>query len=138
MSQDESIEEIRKQKMQELQGEETNNQQPSEGDVPSEPVHVHGVSELEELTASNDVVLVDFHADWCGPCKMIEPHVAEIAADTEAAVGKVDVDANQQLASQYGVRGVPTLLLFVGGEVEDRIVGAQGRDALFNTVTQHL
>ncbi len=138
MSQDESIEEIRKRKMQKLQGNEEESSGSAGGDTPSEPVHVHGVSELEELTESNDVVLVDFHADWCGPCKMIEPHVADIAADTEAAVGKVDVDANQQLASQYGVRGVPTLLLFVGGELEDRIVGAQGRDALFNTVTQHL
>ena len=138
MSQDESIEEIRKRKMQKLQGTGDDSSQSPDGDTPSEPVHVHGASELEELTAANDVVLVDFHADWCGPCKMIEPHVAEIAAETEAAVGKVDVDANQQLASQYGVRGVPTLLLFVGGDVEDRIVGAQGRDALFQTVTQHL
>lgn len=136
MSNDESIEDIRQRKMQELQAGGGQGQSAG-GDTPAEPVHVHGLSELEDLTSSNEVVLVDLHADWCGPCKMIEPHVADIAAETTAAVGKVDVDENQELASQYGVRGVPTLLLFVDGDLEDRIVGAQGRDALFNAVTRY-
>jgi thioredoxin 1 len=124
--------------MQELQQQEEDGPATgSEGDSPSEPVHVHGADELGDVTASNKVVLADFYADWCGPCKMIAPIVEELAAETEAAVAKVDVDANQQLAAQYGVQGVPTLLLFVDGEPEERIVGAQSKDALADLITQH-
>jgi len=83
------------------------------------------------------VVLVDFYADWCGPCQMLEPIVESIAAETDAAVAKVDVDANQQLAAQYGVRGVPTLVLFAGGEKVQEMVGVQQKEALVAAIEQH-
>jgi len=89
------------------------------------PVAVNGASELDELVASGGVVLADFYADWCGPCKALEPVVERIAETTEATVAKVDVDANQPLASSYGVRGVPTLVLFADGEQVEQVVGAQ-------------
>ncbi|KAA9396541.1 thioredoxin [Haloarcula sp. CBA1130] len=101
------------------------------GNVPAnEPLYVDDEAELNDIVAENDVVLTDFYADWCGPCQMLEPIVKNLATDTDAAVAKVDVDANQQLAAAYGVRGVPTLVLFAGGEQVEEIVGLQGEDEL--------
>ena len=93
--------------------------------------------DFDELVAAHDVVLVDFYADWCGPCQMMEPAVKAVAADTDAAVVKVDVDTHQALAAEYGVQGIPTLLVFSGGELADRMVGAQSGDALTEAVTEH-
>ncbi len=96
----------------------------------NEPLYVDGQSQLDDIVAENDVVLTDFYADWCGPCQMLEPIVETLAAETDATVAKVDVDANQQLASAYGVRGVPTLVLFADGEQVEEIVGLQDEDQL--------
>jgi len=96
----------------------------------NEPIYVDGQSQLDDVVAERDVVLTDFYADWCGPCQMLEPIVETLAAETGATVAKVDVDANQQLAASYGVRGVPTLVLFAGGEQVEKVVGLQGEDQL--------
>jgi thioredoxin 1 len=98
--------------------------------TPTEPVHVEGQAEFDDLVAERDVVLTDFHADWCGPCKMLEPIVDRLAEDTGATVAKVDVDANQRLANAYGVRGVPTLVLFADGEQVEEVVGVQPEEQL--------
>jgi thioredoxin 1 len=138
MSQDRSIEEIREAKMAELRGESTGGTGSDEGSsAPSEPVHVGDASELDRLVADHAVVLADFYADWCGPCQMLEPVVEDVAAETDAAVAKVDVDANQRLAREYGVQGVPTLVLFAGGSVADRLVGVQDKASLVAAVEQH-
>jgi thioredoxin 1 len=94
------------------------------------PIHVESADHLDELVSSHDIVLVDFHADWCGPCKMLEPTVEEIAAETDAVVAKVDIDELQDLAKSNGVRSVPTLQFYAGGEQAERIVGVQGKDDL--------
>lgn len=82
---------------------------------------------FEELVLNSDKpVLVDFWATWCGPCRMVAPIVDEIGQEYEgkAVVGKVDVDANQEFAAKYGVRNIPTVLIFKNGEVVDKQVGA--------------
>jgi len=111
----------------------------SDGDAtaPSEPQHVDGEADLDEFVADNDVVLADFYADWCGPCRMLEPVVETLAAETDADVAKVDVDANQQLAAAYGVRGVPTLVLFADGEQVEEVVGVQTEEQLRSLVARY-
>lgn len=79
-----------------------------------------------EVLKSENPVLIDFWAAWCGPCRMIAPIVEELAVeyDGKAKIGKLDVDDNQQTAIKYGVRSIPTLLIFKDGELKDTIIGA--------------
>jgi thioredoxin 1 len=109
----------------------------TEGATPDEPVYIDGQTDLDATVADYDVVLADFYADWCGPCKMLEPVVESVAAETDAAVAKVDVDANQQLAAAFGVQGVPTLVLFAGGEQVEEVVGVQSEDQLRSLVDSY-
>ncbi|MGD8306267.1 MAG: thioredoxin [Ignavibacteria bacterium] len=80
----------------------------------------------EEVINSKIPVLIDFWAAWCGPCRMIAPIVEEMATeyDGKVKIGKLDVDANQQTSIKYGVRSIPTLLVFNGGELKETIIGA--------------
>lgn len=85
-----------------------------------------------EVLNSDKPVLVDFYADWCGPCKFIAPIVEQLATEYEgrAKIGKMDVDADQLTAQKYGIMSIPTLLIFKNGEVVEKIVGAQPKAAL--------
>ncbi len=102
----------------------------------SAPIHVESEDHLHELLTEHDVVLVDFHAEWCGPCKMLEPTVEEIAAETDATVLKVDIDELRAVAQDAGVRSVPTLSFYKGGEEAERVVGVQDKSDLVGIVEQ--
>ena len=109
----------------------------AESTTPSEPIHVDGPEEFRRAVEEHSVVLVDCYADWCGPCQMMEPAIEAIAAETDAAVAKVDVDANRAVAQQLGARSIPTLVVYADGEAVDRFVGAQDRATLESAIDEH-
>jgi len=90
-----------------------------------------------EVLESAEPVVVDFWAEWCGPCKMIAPSLEEIAVELEGKVkvAKLNIDENPELAAQFGVRSIPTLAIFKGGEVADISVGAKPKTALSNWIS---
>ncbi|QZA88678.1 thioredoxin [Salinarchaeum sp. IM2453] len=102
-----------------------------------EPIHITGSSHFDSVIEEHNLVLVDFYADWCGPCKMIEPTLEVLAQDTPVTVAKIDVDDQQQMAHQHGVQGVPTLKLYSGGEEVETMVGIQSEEQLRSLIQQH-
>ena len=99
----------------------------------SKPIEITDAN-FEEILATEKPVLVDFWAEWCGPCKMIGPVVEELASDYDgkAVIGKVDVDNNPNVSAKFGIRSIPTLLFFKNGEIVDKQIGAVPKSILAN------
>src|SRR5688572_29413352 len=94
-------------------------------------VHLSTSTFDEHVRSSDKPVVVDFWAEWCGPCRAIAPILEEIAADREdIEIAKINVDDNPELAMRYNVMSIPTLLVFSGGEVSKRVIGAKGKSQL--------
>ena len=94
----------------------------------------------QEVLKSDKPVVVDFWAVWCAPCRMVAPTVEAIAEEYlgRAKVGKLNVDENQAVTSRYNIRGIPTLLLFKNGQVQEQIVGATSKDSIVKLLEKHL
>lgn len=106
----------------------------------SEPFEVTDASFESDVLDSDEAVLVDFWAEWCAPCKMIAPIVHELAEEYEGSlkVAKLDADENPNTMMAYGVMGIPTLILFKGGEIAERITGFMPKERLLEKLEPHI
>jgi len=93
-----------------------------------------------EVLKADKPVLVDFWAEWCAPCRMMAPTVEALAEEyaTRAKVGKLNVDENQSVTARYQIRGIPTLLVFKNGEIQEQYVGAASKDVIVKMLERHL
>lgn len=94
----------------------------------------------DQVLNSDKPVLVDFWAAWCGPCRMLAPTIEELSSEFEgkAIIGKVDVDVNQQVSVDYGIRSIPTVLIFKNGEIVDKVVGVAAKEVLAEKISAHI
>jgi thioredoxin 1 len=104
------------------------------------PIEITDANFSKEVLESNVPVLVDFWAVWCGPCKIIAPVVEEIASEYQGKlkVGKLDVDNNPETSVKFGIRSIPTLMIFKGGKVVEQIIGAMPKRNLLDKLQPHM
>jgi thioredoxin 1 len=93
-----------------------------------------------EVINGDKPVVLDFWAEWCGPCRMVAPIIDELATeyDGNVAIGKVDVDDNDEIVSEYGIRNIPTILFFKSGQLVDKQIGASGKDTFVEKINRLL
>ncbi len=103
-------------------------------------IHITAENWKSEVIEATMTVLVDFWAEWCGPCKVIAPVLDELATEMadQLKIAKVDIDANREIAAQFNIRSIPTLLVFKSGQVKGQIVGAMGKPQLKERLNAYL
>ena len=106
----------------------------------TKPVNVTDATFNQEVLQASELVLVDFWADWCGPCKAVAPILEEIASEQAGSIkiAKVDIDENQQYAAQLNVTSIPTMVVFKNGQPIDKIIGAMPKQQIMSRVQPHL
>jgi thioredoxin 1 len=106
----------------------------------AKPIAVTDADFEQQVLKAEQPVLVDFWATWCGPCRMVAPVLEQIAEEAEGklTVAKMDVDQNQNIPSRFGIRSIPTMMLFKGGEHVDTIVGYKPKQALLTQLGKHV
>jgi len=132
-TQDEDIEKIKEKMVDNMMNEGKSKQ------YPEEPIEMTD-NDFQETLEEYPLVLVDFWAAWCGPCRMMEPVLEEIAEEHQGdvVIGKMNVDKNQNIPSKFQISSIPTLILFKNGEPVEKIIGALAKDQLVQKFEQHL
>lgn len=130
------IEEIKKKKIKELKNKKEKENKNMANGKPKKLTE----SNFQEFTKNNKKAVIDAWAEWCGPCKMLNPVIKELASEYKGKVafGKLNVDENQNLAAKYGIRSIPTLLFFENGELVDQLTGAVPKQNLKQKINQTL
>jgi thioredoxin 1 len=138
MAEDKELEKIRQKKLEQLM-KKTSETGRKEKSATNKPVEVTDVT-FQETVHEHPLVVVDCWASWCGPCRMVAPVVEEMARDYAGKIlfGKLNVDENPDVAMQYQIMSIPTLLVFKNGQLIDRIVGAMPRQTLEPKITKYL
>jgi len=132
---DEELEKIKQSKLQEMMRSVAERKKPTS----SKPIEVTDAT-FKETVQNHPLVVVDCWAPWCGPCQMVAPVIEEMARDYAGRIlfGKLNVDENQEVATEYQIMGIPTLLVFKNGKLVDRIVGAMPRQVLEPKIKRYL
>jgi len=132
-SKDEDVEKIKEEMVDKMMNDTESKE------YPAEPVEVND-NDFKETIKEYPLVLVDFWAAWCGPCKMMEPVLDELAEEYQGdvVIGKMNVDKNQNIPSRFQVSSIPTMVLFKEGEVVDRMIGALGKEQLSQKIEENL
>lgn len=138
MKRDEELEKIRQEKLKKLMEEAAETERKKES-TPNKPVEVTDET-FKETIQNHSLVVVDCWASWCAPCHLVAPIIEELAQDYAGKIlfGKLNVDENRAVATQYQIMGIPTLLVFKNGKIADRIVGAMPRQVLEPKIAGHL
>ena len=131
------LEKIRRAKLQEIMKKSRTSEK--EGIVLSKPIEVTDAT-FKKTIESHPLVVVDCWAPWCGPCRMVAPVIEELARDYAGKIlfGKLNVDENRKVSTQYDIMSIPTLLVFKNGKLVDTIIGAMPRQTLEQKITRHL
>ena len=138
MKRDEELEKIRQEKLKKLMEKAAETEKKKES-TPNKPIEVTDETFIETIQ-NHSLVVVDCWAPWCAPCNLVAPIIEELAQDYAGKIlfGKLNVDENQAVATQYQIMGIPTLLVFKNGKLADRIVGVMPRQVLEQKITGHL